>query len=72
MNKKFVQELNWAATNEPQQEAAVLISKAYNLSNYRYGTIAMKIANLLAVGGTIHVVKFEVVFKVSIELEETA
>lgn len=56
MNKKFIQELNWAATNEPKQEAAVLISKAYNLSNYRYGTIAMKIANLLAVGGTIHVV----------------
>ena len=51
-NYKEYTELSWKETNDPETIAQVTVSKNFNLSNYKQAEDIMKLANLLAIGGT--------------------
>lgn len=64
-NVKHINQLTWAEVKDPRQEAKVVYGKDFNYFNYKakqdeeVGETVSKMSDLLAVGGTIYLLKNE-------------
>lgn len=67
---KNINELSWVESNQPTTKTKVIVGKDFNVYNYRVSKYSMKIANVLAVGGTVVLTDNKSTVTVRLEDEE--